>query len=422
MREGPETPEAPRHHRRETCRLCGGRALERVLELTPTPPANALVPEPLRKRPQRCFPLDVYFCESCQHAQLLDIIDPVDLFRDYVYVSGTSAVNVDHFGRYARQVMEKTGLERGDLVVEIGSNDGTMLRFFKDAGMRVLGIDPAREIANAATAGGIETLAEFFNLELARRIRSRHGPAKVVCANNVCAHIDDLESAIRAARELMEPDGVFVFQVSYLLDVYDKTLFDTMYHEHLDYHRVGPLRRFFDRLDMRLWCTERVEAQGGSLRGYVSPKARALAVQPSVATMEAEERAAGLDRPETLRAFSGRIRRAGVELMALLAGLKARGHSIAGYGAPAKATTLMYHFGLDGSVVDYIVEDNPLKHGLFTSGLHIPVVPVDWLYQRRPDYVVALAWNFAESIIANHKRFTQQGGRFVIPLPALSVR
>ncbi len=422
MSEGCESAGGPRHHRRESCRLCGGRALERVLELTPTPPANALVPLALRSRPQRCFPLDVYFCGDCQHAQLLDVIDAADLFRDYVYVSGTSAVNVDHFGRYARQVIERTGLAPGDLVVEIGSNDGTMLRFFKDAGMRVLGIDPAREIAVAASASGIETLAEFFDLELARSLRARHGPVKVVCANNVCAHIDDLEGAIRAARELIEPDGVFVFQVSYLLDVYEKTLFDTMYHEHLDYHRVGPLRRFFDRLEMRLWSSERVEAQGGSLRGYASPRARADAVQPSVAAMEAQERAAGLDRPEALRAFSRRIERAGLELTSLLGGLKARGHSIAGYGAPAKATTLMYHFGLDGGVIDYIVEDNPRKHGLFTPGLHIPVGPVDWLYERRPDYVVALAWNFAESIVANHRRYTEQGGRFVIPLPELRVR
>jgi SAM-dependent methyltransferase len=414
--------ESPRHHRREACRLCGGHALERVLELTPTPPANALVPAALKDRPQRSFPLDVYFCRDCHHAQLLDILDAEDLFRDYVYVSGTSSVNVDHFGRYAREVVERCGLEPGDLVVELGSNDGTMLRFFKQAGMRVLGIDPAREIAEAASASGIETLAEFFTPELARQIRARHGRVKLVCANNVCAHIDDLEGTLRAVRELIEPDGVFVFQVSYLLDVFESTLFDTMYHEHVDYHRVGPLRRFFERLGMRLWSTQRVEAQGGSLRGYASTTARASAVEPSVDAMEARERAAGLDTPEALRAFSRRIERARAELMALVGGLKARGRSIAGYGAPAKATTLMHHFGLDGSIVDYIVEDNPLKHGLFTPGLHIPVVPVDWLYSRRPDYVVTLAWNFADSIVANHKRYTDQGGRFIIPLPALSVR
>jgi hypothetical protein len=297
-----------------------------------------------------------------------------------------------------------------------------MLRFFREAGLRVLGVDPARDIARAATASGIETLPEFLTLDLAREIRRVRGPAKVVCANNVCAHIDDLESAVVAVRELMDPDGVFVLQVSYLLDVYEKALFDTMYHEHVDYHRVGPLRRFFERLGMRLGSARRVEAQGGSLRAYVRLEGRGDEPRPSVEALEAAERAAGLDRPEALRGLAERIRRAGLELTALLDGLRARGCSLAAYGAPAKATTLMYHFGLDGSVIDYIVEDNPRKHGLLTPGLHVPIVPVDWLYERAPRYVVTLAWNFAESIIANHRRYTERGGRFVIPLPALSVR
>jgi SAM-dependent methyltransferase len=415
-------PTEPRHHKRDTCRLCGSRDLEPVLELTPTPPANAMVPEQLLARVQQCFALDVYFCRSCRHAQLLDILDASDLFEDYVYVSGTSSANVEHFRRYADEVIELANLQAGDRVVEFGSNDGTMLRFFANAGMRVLGIDPARAIAERATADGIETLPEFFTPDLARRIRDESGPAKVVCANNVCAHIDDLESAIVAARDLLEPDGVFVFQVSYLLDVYEKTLFDTMYHEHVDYHRVGPLRGFFDRLGMRLWHTCRVEAQGGSLRGYVSLREHAPAVRSSVTSMAAQEQAAGLDTPQALRSFSRRIERAGVELTALLTGLKSRGYRIAGYGAPAKATTLMHHFGLGGELIEYIVEDNPLKHGLFTSGLHIPVVATQALYDRRPDYVVVLAWNFAEPIMALHTRFSEQGGRFIVPLPRLAIR
>ncbi|MDH3386403.1 MAG: class I SAM-dependent methyltransferase [Gammaproteobacteria bacterium] len=414
--------EQPHHHKREACRLCGARNLECVLELTPTPPANAMVPAKLLDQAQQCYPIDVYFCESCHHAQLLDIIDPSYLFEEYVYVSGTSSANVDHFRRYADQVIGVAGLEPGDLVVEIGSNDGTMLRFFKDAGMQVLGIDPAQSIAEAATADGIETLPEFFTPELAERIRREHGPIKVVVANNVCAHIDDLESAVTAARILIKPAGVFVFQVSYLLDVYEKTLFDTMYHEHVDYHRVGPLQPFFERLGMKLWDTYRMEAQGGSLRGYVSMAESDVAVQPSVSEMMAQEAAAGLDAPTTLRNFARSINRSGTELMSLLTGLKSRGHSIAGYGAPAKSTTLMYHFGLGPEVIDYIVEDNPLKHGMYTPGLHIPVVSTDALYEKRPDYVVILAWNFAEPIISMHRKFTQQGGRFIVPLPLLGIR
>ncbi len=412
----------PRHHKRETCRLCDSTDLQRVLESTPTPPANAMVPGELLNEAQQCYPLDVYFCNTCHHAQLLDIIDPSDLFEDYVYVSGTSSANVEHFGRYADQVIEVAGLEKGDLVVEIGSNDGTMLRFFKDAGMRVLGIDPARSIAEAATAAGIETLAEFFTPELAARIREQYGPVKAVIANNVCAHIDDLRGAVSAAGILIGAEGVFVMQVSYLLDVYRKTLFDTIYHEHVDYHRVGPLRGFFESLGMNLWDSFRVEAQGGSLRVYVSSTERGDEVKPSVQEMTALENSAGLDSADTLRAFSHDIARTGAEIPSLLQCLKARGYSIAAYGAPAKSTTLMYHFGLGSDVIDYIVEDNPLKHGLFTPGLHLPVVPVDALYEKRPDYVVVLAWNFAESIVAKHRRYGEQGGRFVVPLPMMSVQ
>lgn len=422
MSEATNAPGQPRHHLRETCRLCGSSDLQCVLELTPTPPANAMVPENFLEQEQQCFPLNVYFCNACHHSQLLDIIDPSDLFEDYIYVSGTSSANVEHFGRYAEQVINVANLEAGDLVIEIGSNDGTALRFFKDAGMRVLGIDPARAIAERATADGIETLADFFTPELAQRIRDDYGPVKVVIASNVCAHIDDLENAVKAARILIEPDGVFVFQVSYLLDVYQKTLFDTMYHEHVDYHRVGPLRKFFDRLDMRLWKTYHSDSQGGSLRGYASLKERGDEVQSSVTTMEQQEHAAGLDNPDTLSAFSQKIKQTGIELIALLKGLKSQGFTIAGYGAPAKATTLMYHFGLGADVIDYIVEDNPLKQGLFTPGLHVPVVGIEALYEKRPDYVVILAWNFAEPIIKNHKEFLEQGGRFIVPLPVLSVR
>ena len=211
-------------------------------------------------------------------------------------------------------------------------------------------------------------------------------------------------------------------QVSYLLDVYHKTLFDTMYHEHVDYHRVGPLRKFFDRLGMNLWESYRPKSQGGSLRVYASLKERGDEVRASVTSMEQLEHDAGLDDPNTLTEFSQQIARTGIELTALLKGLKAQGFKIAGYGAPAKATTLMYHFGLDTNVIDYIVEDNPLKHNLYTPGLHVPVVPTERIYQDKPDYVVILAWNFAEPIIEMHKKFQEQGGRFIVPLPILSVR
>jgi hypothetical protein len=398
--------------------LCDSRNLRVVLSLTPTPPANALLrPEQVETIQTTAYPLDVYRCGDCEHLQLLDIVDPEVLFSHYVYVSSTSPVMVGYLRRQCDAIIARLALKPGDLVVEIGSNDGTLLRFFKAAGMRVLGVDPARNVV--PDADDIETLTDFFDLEVARRIRERHGPAAAVCAYNVCAHADDLQGMIRGVRALLAADGHFVFEVGYLLDVYRKTLFDTIYHEHVDFHRVGPLRGFFARNGLRMIHAERSDIQGGALVGYVGRPAEDE--DGSVEAMVAQEHAAGLHLPETFVHFGEKIARRRDELTALLTGLKARGKSIAAYGAPAKATTLMYHFGIDRSVIEYIVDDNPIKQGLLTPGLHVPILGPETLYSRKPDYVLVLAWNFAEPIVAKHRDYAGRAGRFIIPLPDLTL-
>ncbi len=407
--------------RRDTCRLCGGRDLTLVLELAPTPPANAFVAADARDRDQPRYPLDVFFCRDCAHVQLLDVVDPGMLFRNYVYVSGTSPVFVRHFEDYADAVVERFKPRPGALVVDVGSNDGTLLGAFKRRGMAVLGVDPATAIARRASEAGIETMAEFFTPALAAGIRAERGPAAVVTANNVFAHVDDLAGLRDGVRELLAPDGVFVFEVSYLADVVEKTLFDTIYHEHLAYHSVKPLRRFFEAGGMDLFAVERIDVHGGSLRGIAQAAGGPHADDGSVAALAAEEEGAGLDSAETFRDFAGRIRRMGGELNRLVSKIKADGKTIAGFGAPAKATTLMHHFGIGADVIDFIVDDNPLKQGLYTPGQHIPVLPPQALYDRRPDYAIVLAWNFAPSIIAKHSAFRDRGGRFIVPLPKLEV-
>jgi SAM-dependent methyltransferase len=409
-------------HRRCDCRLCGDpERLELVLALTPTPPANAFVPPSELAREQERFPLDVFLCRRCGHAQLLDVLDPGMLFERYVYVSGTSPVFVDHFRRYAAETSARFGLGPGALVVEIGSNDGTLLRFYQEAGCRVLGVDPAREIARGASERGIETLPTFFTPELAERVRRERGPAALVAANNVFAHADDLAGIADGVRDLLSPEGVFVFEVSYLVDVYQKTLFDTIYHEHLAYHTVGPLRGFFERHGMELIAAERVGTHGGSLRGIVQKAGAGRPVEPSVEELVQLERELGLDRPESFRAFARRIDQRKAQLRELLLGLKREGKRVAGFGAPAKATTLMYHFELGPDVLEFIVDDSPLKQGLYSPGLHIPVRPASALSERRPDYLVVLAWNFAEAIIDKNRQFAEAGGRFIVPLPEVTV-
>ena len=405
--------------RRDTCRLCGGKDLHTVLELTPTPPANAFVGETGLDSEQPCFPLDVFFCRGCGHVQLLDVVDPGLLFEDYVYVSGTSPVFVEHFERYADDVTRRFGPEPGSLVVDIGSNDGTLLAAFKSRGLKVLGVDPARDIAARANEAGIETIAGFFTPELAAKILQSHGPAAVVTANNVFAHADDLAGIIQGVQTLLAPSGVFVFEASYLADVVEKTLFDTIYHEHLAYHSVKPLTRFFRENGMRLFAAERVSSHGGSIRGMVEADGGPHQADGSVEALIGLEEELGLDRAETFSGFAGRIGKLGDELKKLTGEIKAEGKSIAGFGAPAKATTLMYHFGLGPEVIDFIVDDSPLKQGLYTPGHHIPVLPTAELYVRRPDYALILAWNFAQPIMDKHSAFREAGGRFIVPLPTL---
>ena len=407
--------------RRAACRLCGGRALTQVLSLAPTPPANAFVPREDLDRPQERFPLDVFFCESCHHVQLLDVVEPKILFENYVYVSGTSPVFVRHFEDYARSVVERFRPAAGGLALDIGSNDGTLLGFFQKAGMKVLGVDPARAIAAEATSRGIETWADFFGPRLAARIRAERGPAAVITANNVFAHIDDLGGVADGVRDLLAPDGVFVFEVSYLVDVYEKTLFDTIYHEHLAYHSVAPLKRFFAAHGLELFAAERVLSHGGSLRGFAQLKGGPRAADGSVDALIALEQRLGLDRAETLAAFGRKIDAVGDSLRALLNDLKKRGKRVAGFGAPAKATTLMIHFGLGPDTIEFIVDDSPLKQGLFSPGLHVPVLSSEAIYARRPDYLLILAWNFARPIMDKHARFAAEGGHFIIPLPSVEV-
>lgn len=407
--------------RRTTCRLCGSSRLSLVLELAPTPPANAFVPAADRDKPQEAFPLDVFFCEDCAHVQLLDVVDPRVLFENYVYVSGTSPVFVRHFAAYADDVIARFAPPAGGLILDIGSNDGTLLRQFKNRGYRVLGVDPAKDIARQATESGIETIAGFFTVDLAGSVRAERGPASVITANNVFAHADDLAGIVRGIRSLLADDGVFVFEVSYLVDVYEKTLFDTIYHEHVAYHSVKPLVRFLKEHGLELIQALRVDSHGGSLRGIAQPAGGPRPVDRSVADLVALEEGLGLHRADTLQSFAAKIDRLRDELNGLLRRLKAEGKSVAAFGAPAKATTLMYHFGIGPDVIDFIVDDSPLKQGLFSPGMHIPVLPSQAIYDRKPDYVVILAWNFAAPIMDKNAAYRQGGGHFIVPLPTVEV-
>lgn len=406
---------------RTTCRLCRSTRLTEVVKLAPTPPANAFVAATELGKAQPLFPLNVFFCEDCAHVQLLDVVDPRILFEHYVYVSGTSPVFVAHFKEYAAFIMDRFKPAAGGLVLDIGSNDGTLLSFFQKAGMTVLGVDPAKEIATDATARGIETINGFFGIDLGRKLAAERGRAAVITANNVFAHIDDLTGVTEGVRALLAPDGIFVFEVSYLVDVMQNTLFDTIYHEHLDYHSVKPLISFFANHGMELVEAVRIESHGGSLRGIAQLKGGRHKINASVAAAIDEEERLGLDKAETFRNFARQIDDLKADLGGLLCSLKAEGKSIAAFGAPAKATTLMYHFGIGPELIDFIIDDSPLKQNLYSPGMHIPVLSSAAIAERKPDYLLILAWNFARSIIAKTRSFSDAGGKFIIPIPKVEV-
>jgi SAM-dependent methyltransferase len=415
------TGDASLCHRRVGCRLCGSQRLSLVLKLEPTPPANAFVPADELGKTQPRFPLDIFFCEDCKHVQLLDVVDPRHLFENYVYVSGTSPVFVKHFEDYAANLIARYKPGSDALAFDIGSNDGTLLKAFKGQGLKVLGIDPAIEIAKRATESGIPTIAGFFSPAKAAEIRAQHGPASIITANNVFAHIDDLGAVADGIAALLADDGVFAFEVSYLKDVVNKTLFDTIYHEHLDYHSVIPLIAFLKRHGLELIEAVMVDSHGGSLRGIAKKANGPWPVSASVAEAVAAETAMGLDKAETFHKFAADIETKKQKLNGVLRAFKAEGKKIAAFGAPAKATTLMYHFGIGPDLVDFIIDDSPLKQGLYSPGMHIPVLPGSAIVEKNPDILVVLAWNFAAPIIAKNQAFRDRGGRFVIPLPEVEV-
>jgi len=402
---------------RDNCRLCGATTLERVLKLTPTPPANAFISKSDLKVPQPCFPLDIYFCNTCAHVQLLDVVDAHVLFENYVYVSGTSPVFVKHFKDYAHSLINGFNIPKKSLVLDIGSNDGTLLKAFKNLNQNVLGVDPAKDIAAAATKNGIPTIADFFTAQLAKQIVNQHGPAILITANNVFAHADDLQGILEAVKIALNEQGLFVFEVSYVLDVYEKTLFDTIYHEHLAYHSVKPLKQFFAANGFQFIKAVRVPSHGGSLRGVVAKIQSDHKPDGSVEKLIAQEEKSGIDKAATWHCFNDQINQVKSDLMALLKNAKQQGKSIAAFGAPAKATTLMYHFGLGPDFIDFIIDDSPLKQGLYSPGMHIPVLSSSAIYDKKPDIIVILAWNFADAIMAKHQEFLNTGGQFIVPLP-----
>lgn len=407
-----------KYYHKSNCRLCSSNDLEIVIELNPTPPGNNFLSSNQLNKPEDLYPLAVKFCKNCGHVQLADVVNPEILFQDdYKYVSGTSPVFVNHFKQYVKHILKKYNIPKGSLIGDIGSNDGTCLNFFKEKGFSVLGVDPALEIAKKATNNGIQTIADFFTEKSGKDISNKFGKAHLITSHNTCAHVDDLVGLVKGVKHWLHKEGLFVFEVGYLLDVLKNNWFDTIYHEHLDYHSVKPLIPFFESLNMEVISVERISPQGGSIRVYVQNKNGPYDKDPNVKNIINNEENIGLDKIKIFRAFNEKNNINKRNLNSILERLKNKGKKIAAYGAPTKSTTLLFHFEIGKDILDFIVDDNPLKQGKFSPGYHIPIMDSNELYNKMPDYLLILAWNFSDSIINKHKRYADRGGQFILPMP-----
>jgi len=357
----------------------------------------------------------LYYCQDCGLVQLGYVVPPEVMFRDYPYVSGTTVTLTNHFHQLARDIVERFNFPAGSRIVDIGSNDGTFLRGFQKQGMRVLGVDPALNIAKIANEAGIETIPDFFGRRVAEQIASERGKADVITAAGVFYHIPDLDNVVEGVRVLLSDDGVFVVQANYLFDMLEKNSFDNIYHEHLHYYSLKPLTVLFRQFDMEVFHAERNSIHGGSLVIFVR-KRITRAAKRSVDAILALEAERGLYKLETYHQFAIQVGRIREQLLAILGDLKTKGKRIAAYGAPAKGNTMLNYCRIGPDLLEYAVEKNPLKAGLFTPGMHIPVISEEEARKKQPDYYLVLPWNFLDEFLEKEKSFREGGGRFIVPI------
>ncbi len=405
----------------DACRICKAKNLFKIIDFGTQPLANAFLTKNQCHLPEQFYPLDVFLCPNCGLVQLGHIVSPQLLFRNYVYVSSTSKVFIKHFTTFAELIKKRFALTPKDLVVDIGSNDGILLRPFKRLKMRVLGVEPAKKIAALANKNGIQTMADFFDLKLTRKIVKIHGQAKVITASNVFAHIDNLDEIITSLQMILKLDGVFVIEAPHLVTFLKNNLFDTVYHEHLSYLALKPLKRLFCRFDMEIFDVDKIPTHGGSIRIYIKQKKANYPVSENVERLLAEEQNERIFSLSTYQTFNRRILENKSKLLAVLIRLKNQGKSLAGYGAPAKGNTLLNFFGIGNEILDFIVDDSIWKQGMYSPGKHIPIVSPKTIYTKKTDYLLLLAWNFAPSIIKAHDKYRHGGGKFIIPVPQVKI-
>ena len=400
------------------CRVCAAGTLEKFLDLGEMPPANALLQAEELRLPEARYPLALSHCRNCELIQLTHVLAPELLFQRYVYFSSVSDAMTRHFAELAHEVADRFVAENG-LVVEIGSNDGILLRSLLSRPLRVLGVDPARNVAEHARSRGVPTIADFFTEALARDIRKQQGPASAILANNVFAHIDDLDEVMRGIGTLLSEEGVLVMEFPYVVDFLEQLEFDTVYHEHLSYFGVRPLAHLFGRFEFEIFDVRRQSVHGGSIRIFARRKAGAP-VAAAVAALDALERPLAAD-PDRLARFARDVAALRTQLIAVVHELRADKKRVVGYTAPAKGNVLLNYCGFGPEQIEYLADATPAKQGLYSPGMKIPIRSPDEFRRDRPDYALLLAWNHQAEVLEKEKAYREAGGKFIIPVPQVRI-
>lgn len=407
--------------RRTTCRICGSAELTPHLDLGEQPPSNSFL-DPDAIAAEQTFPLRVYLCRQCGLSQLLDIVASQDIFDDYLYLSSTSRALCRHYAGLVDSALTDFDPAENSLVIDIGCNDGVLLKGYPPGRHRLLGIEPS-SAGKYAQAAGFEVVKEFFDAEAGARVRNTHGPAQIATATNVFAHVDDVQSFAAGIRVLLADDGVYIIEFPYLLDMVDGCYFDTIYHEHLSYFALTPLMRLFQDTGLRAFRVTRVEvgASGPGLRLFVCREEAPHGTDNSIDAMLAHEREWGVTGMARYEDFCKRVSRVRKKLLDMIEEFNLKGHKLGAFGAPAKGNTLLNFLGLTSEDIVAVSDNNELKVGKVTPGTHIPIVDDAAFLRTGVSHALLLAWNYAPFFLENAE-FIKQGGKFIIPLPTPEIR
>lgn len=405
------------------CRLCGGKDLKTFIDFGDFPLAGAFL-KPEQIPDERVYPMGMQFCRTCTNVQV-DTVIPMDvLFKNYFYFSSAIQTLKDHFGQLAEELAARFVKPKESLVVEIGCNDGVLLRHLAARGVRNVGVDPATNVVASIKDPGVVAINDGFGGPVAKRIVAEHGRADAVVSSFSFAHIDDMHEVMRGVDAVLGEKGVFIFEIYYLGVVIEEMQYDMMYHEHMSYYTLACMEKFLGQYGLEVFEVKKMPLRSGTLRFYAQRKAaRPHPVTPSVQAQRDEEKRKGLLDEKTYEGYGARVHGTKVELMKLLDRLKAEGKSVIGYGASGRATIIMNYCGIDGRYLDFVVDDAPAKHGFLTPGTHIPIKPWSDVEKmaKKPDYALVFAWPFIEEVKKRRKEYLEQGGRFIVPLPEVKV-